>query len=93
MSYELRFTATALEDVLRLARTFPDSQRDQVVEAIQARCRTVASAPPLPSGRWERPSFGVPFTIDGTHYYWAATYRIGEDETTIFVTHVFRVAL
>lgn len=40
-----------------------------------------------------RPTYRFQFVVHGVHYHWAATFKYAEDEGTIVITHVFRVAM
>jgi len=93
MPYALKFATTAFEDIQALTATIAPGQQERAVDAIETICRDFADRQRLSSGRWAVPSFPIHFKIDETWYYWAATYRITEDETTVVLTHVFRVPL
>ena len=94
MSYALAYAATAREDLFRLIDSLPAHRREAAIEAIDRICRAFAGNPVHRSGRHrEAPTFPVHFELEGTRYYRAATYRLSDEETTLFITHVFRVPL
>ncbi len=93
MAYALAFADTAVEDTERLVDSLPEERRERALDAIEALCLAFAERPLHRSGRWSTPSFPLHFEVAGVRYYWSAAYRLSEDETTLIVTHVFRVAL
>jgi len=89
MPYALDFSETAVEDLERLIDSLPASRREKAIERIEAACQAFCERPehsqdPSP------PTFRLNFEVDGVRYYWTATYRLGLDEGTLIVTHVFR---
>lgn len=93
MAYELVITQTAAEDLQLLLADFPPDERNQAIDAIGEACAQFAAKPPYRAGQWDTPHFLLEFRIGEVRYYWAATYRLTEDETKIAVTHIFRFGL
>lgn len=93
MPYALKFADTAAEDLGRLVDSLPLRRRARSVDAIEAACLAFAERPIRRSTGGGAPHFPLHFTVDDVHYHWVATYRLTEDETTVIITHVFRVPL
>lgn len=94
MSYAPDITDAAFEDVERLLDSLPPERRGRALDALDAAFERLAANPRLAGkGPVGRPTFMFQFVIDGVHYYWAATFAYGEDEQTIWITHVYRPAL
>lgn len=90
MPYALDFTETAAEDIENLVLDLPESRREQAFDAIEAACVAFADRPQFKKRRYGTPSFTLHFRVGKVAYWWAATYRLSEDETTLCITHVFR---
>lgn len=94
MAYAVEFAETAVEDLENLVDSLEKDRRLRAIDEIERVCREFAGAPPLRSIRNRKvPTFPIHFAVDDVRYYWAGTFRISEDETTMVVTHVFRVSL
>lgn len=94
MPYALAYAATAREDLFRLIDSLPAHRQEAAIDAIDRICMAFATGPVHRSGhRGEAPTFPLHFEVEGTRYYWAGTYRLNEEETTLYITHVFRVPL
>jgi hypothetical protein len=92
MPYALAFADTAGEDLERLLDSLPAHRQERALDAIEAACLAFAERP-LRRSAGRVPNFPLDFVVDDVHYRWVATYQLSEDETTIAVTHVFRVPL
>jgi hypothetical protein len=92
MSYALVIAEEAGDDLLALVESLPSSRRADAIEAVN-RELTRLSANPLPKAReyLGRPAHEFTFEAGGVSYHWGATYRISEDETSLVITHVFKV--
>jgi len=90
MPYALEFTDIAAEDIENLVLDLPWTRREKALDAIQASCEAFAKRPQFRTRPYGAPSFALEFKVSGVTYWWAATYRLSEDETTIYITHVFR---
>ena len=90
MPYAIRFADTAAEDLARLVNTFPVTSREQIIDEVGRQCVAFAQKPKFRPNRFAKPSFSLQFKIDDTYYWWAATFLITNDETTIEITHIWR---
>lgn len=90
MPYALDFTDTAAEDIENLVLDLPWSRREKALDAIEASCEAFANRPQFKTRPYGPPSFTLKFKVSGVTYWWAATYLLSQDETTICITHVFR---
>jgi hypothetical protein len=94
MSYELAIASEAEEDLLRLVDSLPKRHRDAAWDAVVVEPEKLAANPDLAlRSTIGRPTFRFRFTLGEVGYPWAATFKYGEDERTIVITHVFRVPL
>jgi len=94
MPYALAVTHTAADDLDRLIQSLRPEQRPQALDAINNICTQFGLRPQHRRGSpLSPPTFPIHFEVAGTRFYWAATYRISEDETTLVITHMFRVLL
>ncbi len=93
MPYALKFANTAAEDLARLVDSLPLRRRARAVDAIEAACRSFAQHPIRRSAGRDPPHFPLHLVIDEVHYNWVATYHLTEDESTVVITHAFRVPL
>jgi hypothetical protein len=92
MPYALVFAETALDDIAGLINTLPAQRQEAALDAIADVCVTFANRP-LRRSTGRAPNFPLHFVVDVVHYHWVATYQLSEDETTVTVTHVFRLLL
>jgi hypothetical protein len=92
MPYALAFADTALEDLLRLIDSLPVNRQERAVDAVEALCLAFAQRP-LRRSVGRAPNFPLHFVVDEVHYDWVATYQLSADETTVTITHAFRLLL
>jgi hypothetical protein len=92
MSYALEIADEAADDLLALIESLPSSQRADAIEFIDAELQRLASEP-LPKAReyFGRPAHEFTFRASGVTHRWGATYRISEDETSLVITHVYKM--
>jgi len=90
MPYALDFTDTAVDDIERLIDDLPENRREGALNGVEAECTAFAENPLFHRRVHRAPSFPINFRVRGVGYSWAATYRISIDESTIYITHVFR---
>lgn len=94
MSYKLGITPEATEDLERLVATLPAARRSRALDAVLFNLEALAEDPSLAVKRHiGRPSFRFKFSVDDVGYWWEAVFRYSEDESTIVITHLFRVRL
>lgn len=94
MSYELAIAPEAEEDLNRLIESLPKRRREAALDGVVTELEKLAANPSLAvRSMLGRPTYRFSFVADSVHYHWAATFKYAEDERTIVITHVFRVAL
>ena len=92
MSYALVIAEEAADDLLALVESLPSSRRADATEAVYRELARL-SANPLPKAReyLGRPAHEFTFKAGGVTHHWGATYRLSEDETSLVITHVYKV--
>ena len=94
MSYALDITDEAAEDLERLIESLPADRRADALNGVETALERLAANPKLavrqPLGR---PLYRFSFRAADVTYHWGATFQYGQEERTIQVTHMFRVAL
>lgn len=92
MSYALVIAEEAADDLLALVESLPSSRRADAVEAVDRELARLSSNP-LPKARsyFGRPAHEFTFKAEGVTHHWGATYTISEDETSLIITHVYKV--
>ena len=92
MSFELQVSEEAVEDLHALIDSLPESRRLDAFDCVESALQRLATNPMLASkGHLGRPTFHFQFRAAGVAYHWGCTFRFGQDETSICVTHLFRV--
>ena len=92
MSYKLGITPEAAEDLDRLVVTLPTARRARALDAVHFNLEALAEDPSLAVKRHVgRPSFRFKFSVDDVGYWWEAAFCYSEDESTIVITHLYRV--
>jgi hypothetical protein len=92
VTFALSLTPEAEEDFAKLIASLPPGRRDQAVLGVQAALLQFAKHP-VPNPRPQHPFVRLDFESSGVKYYWAATYQFSPDETTIIITHMYRLPL
>lgn len=94
MSYALDITDDAADDLNRLIASLPADRRADAFNGVETALDRLAANPRLAvSQHLGRPTYRFSFRAGGVGYHWAATFQYSEDESTIQVTHVYRVSL
>jgi hypothetical protein len=92
MSYALVIPNPVAEKLAKLVASLPSSQRADAIEAVDRELNRLCSNP-LPRAKQYigRPAHEFTFQAGGITHHWGATYRISEDETSLVITHVYKV--
>ena len=94
MSFKLAITPEATEDLERLVATLPATRRSGALEAVLFNLQALAEDPSLAVKRHVgRPSFRFKFKVEEVGYWWEAAFQYSQDETSIVITHLYRVRL
>ena len=93
MSYELEIAEEAIDDLHVLVESIPSSRRVDAIEGIKSRLLDLATNPiGIPRLHYGRPTYLFQFVVEGTRYYWGATFCYSHDETSIIITSIFRAS-
>ena len=94
MSYELAVSDEAIEDLHALIDSLPSSRRRDALDRVEAALERLAANPLLALRQHlGRPTYHFPFTAGNVRYLWGCTFVYADDERSIRITHIFRVAL
>jgi plasmid stabilization system protein ParE len=94
MSYELAITPEAEQDLAEIVASLPAASRQDAWVAIVTEFDKLAANPSLAvRSQLGRPTYRFSFKVREVSYHWAATFKYSEDERSIVITHVFRLAL
>jgi plasmid stabilization system protein ParE len=94
MSYALAIAPEAEEDLNRLIESLPKRRREAALDGVAAELEKLVANPSLAvRSTLGRPTYRFSFIVENVHYHWAATFKYAQDERTIVITQVFRVAL
>lgn len=94
MSYELAITPEAEQDLARLIDSLPAKRRGAALDGVLAELEKLAASPSLAvKSTMGRPTYRFSFIADRVRYHWAALFKYSPDETSIVVTHLYRVPL
>jgi len=94
MSYELAIAPEGEQDLDRLIDSLPARRREAALDGVLAEFEKLAANPSLAvRSTLGRPTYRFSFVAEKVHYHWAATFKYAQDERTIVITHIFRVAL
>lgn len=95
MSYIVDFTPEALDDAEALIQSLSEDRWSEAEDGLGRALESLGIAPALAAknARLGRPEFRFTFSAGGVRYHWAATFCFGQDEQTIYVTHIYRTPL
>lgn len=94
MSYALALTPEAEEDLANLIDSLPRKARREGLDAVEAALQKLAANPGLAArGILGRPTYRFGFKASHIGHHWAATFKYSEDERSIVITQLYRVAL
>ena len=92
MSYALVLADQAAAKLEKLRDSLPSRQRADAIEAVDKELSRLCSTP-LPRAKdfFGRPAHEFRFQAGGVTHHWGATYRLSEDETSLVITHLYKV--
>lgn len=94
MSYALLVSDEAADDLRALIESLPASRRRDALDGTDRALERLAANPLLAQRQsLGRPTYYFRFTAEGVTYHWGCTFQYSEDESSLCVTHVFRVSL
>ena len=94
VSYKLAITPEASADLDRLVASLPATRRSIALGAVLTELQLLAEDPTLAvKRRVGRPSFRFKFVAEDVGYWWEATFQYSQDESTVVITHLYRIRL
>ena len=92
MSYTLVIAEPAADDLLALVESLPSRQGADATDAVDRELTRLCSNP-LPRARsyFGRPAHEFAFVAEGITHHWGAAYQISADETSLVITHFYKV--
>jgi hypothetical protein len=94
MSYELLVSDEAGDDLRALIDSLPASHRRDALNGVDSAVARLAANPMLAQRKHlGRPTYHFQFVAGGVTYHWGCTFVHTQDETSIRITHIYRVLL
>ena len=94
MSFELLVSDEAADDLHALIESLPSSRRRDALDGVDAALQRLAANPLLAQRQHlGRPTYQFQFKAEGVGYHWGCTFVYSQDEKSIRITHIYRVAL
>lgn len=94
MSFDLLVSDEAADNLRALIDFLPSSRRRDALDGVDAALQRLAANPLLAQRRHlGRPTYQFQFQAEGVSYHWGCTFVYSEDEASIRITHIYRVAL
>lgn len=93
MSYELKLTNRARNNLIALIDSLPTSRRADAINEVETALLKLAANPLLaPRQHLGRPTYRFQFLAGGVRHHWGATFSFSEDETCVRVTSIYRAS-